>query len=783
MKLKSKLSLFVVSVLLIFSLAILLLIGINSSIETKKEITAFQKQEIEKSKQTLINYVDLVFEVIKTNYSNATDNSFLEKKYGESLKDIIEIAETIIDTKIALVAEGRLSIHEAKNAAAFAISQLRYDNGTGYIWINDTGLPYPRMIMHPTAPALNGITLDNMKYNVAMGIKQNLFQAMVEVTATDGEGFVDYIWPRPINGGLSEDQPKLSYVKRIDDWNWIIGTGIYVTDAMNDAKKDSLETIKSMRYDKGTGYFWINDTGLPYPKMIMHPTAPDLDGSILENEKYNVAMGVKQNLFQAMVEVTASDGEGFVDYVWPKPTQEGLTEDLPKLSFVRLFKEWEWIIGTGVYIDSIDISVKEKEQEAVLEIRKLTILVVITAFILSAFLTIISFFFISHILKPVNISSNLFKEMSRGSGDLTVRLTSRSKDEIGIMSANFNQFADKLLGIINTIKKSSNTTGNIKNSLEKTTNHTSKELDKITVQVNEIKDKINSLDDKVTLTQTGAAEIEKQTIQLSDQIIEETSAIEQSTAAINQMVASINSVANITRTKKEATDQLVKSAKNGSDLLNNMTTAVNEINTQIGSIQEMVGLIDNISSQTNLLAMNAAIEAAHAGEAGKGFSVVADEIRKLSENTSKSSRQIATSLGGIVGSIERASEASDKTSSTFMNFIDEVTKIAQALDEIESSTVELATGGGEITKAMMILSDLSGQVREGSTLMEDKSKVMQNNMLGAKNESAEVRESMNGIFQTVNKISTEMVKIVDITEDLADTADGLSMEVNKFKTD
>ncbi len=348
MKLRSKLSLFIVGVLLVFSLAILLLIGINSSIETKKEIKTFKEQEILKSKQALTNYLDLVFEVIKTNYTNASNNNFLEKKYGEGLKDIIEMAETIIKTKKNLVTEGRISIAEAKKAAITAISQLRYDNGTGYIWINDTGLPYPKMIMHPTAPSLNGTILSNNKYNVAMGIKQNLFQAMVEVTASSSEGFVDYIWPRPIDGGLSEDQPKLSYVKRIDDWNWILGTGIYVSDAMDDAKQDSLETIKSMRYNKGTGYFWINDTGAPYPKMIMHPTSPILDGTILKNEKYNVAMGAKQNLFQAMVEVTTTNGEGFVDYVWPKPTAEGLTEDLPKLSFVRLFKDWNWIIGTAL---------------------------------------------------------------------------------------------------------------------------------------------------------------------------------------------------------------------------------------------------------------------------------------------------------------------------------------------------------------------------------------------------------------------------------------------------
>ena len=124
----------------------------------------------------------------------------------------------------------------------------------------------------------------------------------------------------------------------------------------------AISTLKHMTYGEN-GYFWINDTGLPYPKMIMHPTIPSLDGQVMDDPKYNCALGKKENLFKAFVEVSKENGEGFVDYLWPKPTTQGLTQDLPKLSYVRLYKPQGWIIGTGVYVDDIDaLMVKEKDR-------------------------------------------------------------------------------------------------------------------------------------------------------------------------------------------------------------------------------------------------------------------------------------------------------------------------------------------------------------------------------------------------------------------------------------
>ncbi|MFH1020054.1 MAG: cache domain-containing protein, partial [Pseudomonadota bacterium] len=135
----------------------------------------------------------------------------------------------------------------------------------------------------------------------------------------------------------------------------------------NNAKAEAIEIIKNLRFGKDNkDYFWINDMGKPFATMIMHPTVPELNGKLLDAQKFNCALGKKENLFNAFVQVCEKSGEGFVDYSWPKPTKDGLTSEQPKLSFVRLFREWGWVIGTGVYIDDIDTEAAafEKREKA-----------------------------------------------------------------------------------------------------------------------------------------------------------------------------------------------------------------------------------------------------------------------------------------------------------------------------------------------------------------------------------------------------------------------------------
>lgn len=339
----------------------------------------YREAEVEKVKRALKNYVGIAYATIESNYRNSIDQDFLQKYYGGRLKSVIDVAESALQEKAEQVRAGKMSAADARAQAIEEIRGLRYDDGTGYIWINDTGKPFPRMVMHPTIPSLDGRILDDPSFNTALGQKKNLFVAFVEKceASPDGSSFVDYLWPKPLpGGGLIPDVQKLSYVRLFPEWGWVLGTGIYVDDAITDGMQKSIDDLREMRYDDGVGYFWINDVTKPTPRMVMHPTVPGLDGKVLNDKKFDTTLGQftdispNRNLFEVMMERAEKQGDGFVDYLWPKPTPEGLTEDQPKMSYVKLFEPLGWIVGSGVYIDNIEKEIAQRDDKAGLGIRE-----------------------------------------------------------------------------------------------------------------------------------------------------------------------------------------------------------------------------------------------------------------------------------------------------------------------------------------------------------------------------------------------------------------------------
>ncbi|MDZ7618373.1 MAG: cache domain-containing protein, partial [Patescibacteria group bacterium] len=196
--------------------------------DAREEMAAFRASEIDEVRSDLRGYVAMADRILRDAYEQPEDTGYLIRTYGDRLRFVIEVAESLIDEKLRAVEEGRLTTEEAQRQAIEAIRVLRYDQGVGYVWINDMGRPIPRMVMHPTIPALDGRLLDDPRFDCALGRNENLFVAFVDACSKDGEGFVDYRWPKPTPEGLAPDQPKLSYGRRIRQWGWILGTGVYV---------------------------------------------------------------------------------------------------------------------------------------------------------------------------------------------------------------------------------------------------------------------------------------------------------------------------------------------------------------------------------------------------------------------------------------------------------------------------------------------------------------------------------------------------------------------------
>ena len=364
---KSKL-LFIV----IVSIMIVSIISVMSSIGTiesmsKENIEDFKKEVFAKKEKELENYVRVTIHTIESFYDR-TSKEKIELEVRDHLTEQMGFLYSIIENEYQKN-RYNLTPEELKENIKGLIEETRYGK-TGYFWINDLDA---KMIMHPIFPKLNGQDLYNWKDKNG----KKIFKEFAKLANKDGRGFVDYVWPKP---GFENPQPKISYVRIFRPYGWVIGTGDYINDVTKKIQEEALKTISAIRYS-GNGYFWINDSS---PKMIMHPIQPHLDGTDLST--YKDPEGTF--LFNEFVKV-ANENEkgGVVKYLWPKP---GKDMPQPKFSYVRKFKQWDWIVGTGAYVDDVDDKVSNMKKQTKTNIKNLVVTSAIVITLLLIFISIVT---------------------------------------------------------------------------------------------------------------------------------------------------------------------------------------------------------------------------------------------------------------------------------------------------------------------------------------------------------------------------------------------------------
>jgi len=368
-------------------------------------------------------------------------------------------------------------------------------------------------------------------------------------------------------------------------------------------------------------------------------------------------------------------------------------------------------------------------------------------------------------------------------GDLTARSEVKSKDDLGRLSENLNLFTENLLNSVNGIKKLSLKNELSRQDLERAIQESTSSVTQIEANTQSIKTIIDQLNSGVQGFDTAFQEISHNVSSLSGEILNQSEMVEQSTAAVTEMIASIDNVAIITAKRKEATEQLVNTGIEGGERLNKTTNFIKEVNESIGSISSMTGLIQKISSQTNLLAMNAAIEAAHAGSAGRGFAVVADEIRNLAEASAKNAKEISQVIKSVIEKITGAFDAGQSVTETFNEINTEISDVTTSFDEINSSMQELKEGGQQILDAMITLKDVSVNVAEGSDSISGSTEksipiINQVTQLSSQvlNGVEEITMGMNEISRAVNSVSHSSGIIEQVSNELIN-------DISQFKTE
>ncbi|MGC5698704.1 methyl-accepting chemotaxis protein [Pseudomonas sp. NFXW11] len=372
------------------------------------------------------------------------------------------------------------------------------------------------------------------------------------------------------------------------------------------AQQQALQTIRGLRYNQND-YFWINDLT---PVMIMHPANPKLDGQNLAAIKDPDGFQV----FNEMVALAKAKGAGMVDYRWPKP---GAQQPVQKTSYIQLFQPWGWIIGSGVYIDDL-------QDEFYSQVLRASSIGLVIALLMAALVVLI----VRSIVSPLRESVQAMANIASGESDLTRSLDTHGQDEVTELARHFNAFTAKLRGVVMqlqnsaaALEQSSSELGSNAGEAQERSQQQSQQMEQVAAAISQV---TTGVQDVARNAEHAAAEVREAEVQAQQGQVN----IDGSLQQIDQLSGTIDQAVEVIRTLAAES-------------------------TQIGSVLEV---IRSIAEQTNLLALNAAIEAARAGEQGRGFAVVADEVRLLAQRTQQSTAEIQ----GMIERLQNHSEAAVK---------------------------------------------------------------------------------------------------------------------------
>jgi methyl-accepting chemotaxis protein len=503
----------------------------------------------------------------------------------------------------------------------------------------------------------------------------------------------------------------------------------------------------------------------------------------LFESKYVLAENMSGELLEAAEDVFIfSGGIKVLDfYANPRAAVHPRSEEYRKLveEFLSTIFVSDMNLSSSVEIISEQYSMIERQVAAIERRSTFTVIGIMALMFIG--MVILAILIANSIGKTINKIEVAIAELT--SGDLTVRIDVTTKDDLGRLSRNLNEFIGVLSNTVDNIKITSGQNISVKEELVVTTNQTSASVQEMGAGAASIRDQMARLDEQIR-SSSGDVELVSTRIEaLEDSLNEQMAMVEESTSSVTEMIASIGNVADITGRKREATGRLVETARTGGRQLEATASIIEEINGRIGEIRGTTDIILNVSAQTNLLAMNAAIEAAHAGEYGRGFAVVAEEIRKLAEASSKNSKQIGKVIKEMIAKIQEASTAGDATRRAFSDIDTEVQGVAGSLDEINASMSELQAGGRQILEAMTTLQEVSIQVKDGGSAMSDATAAVSEAMEKVDRISAEVLGSIGEITSGLSEINMAMVTVSDLTDKVSGISNAMDESVRFFRTD
>jgi methyl-accepting chemotaxis protein len=422
-----------------------------------------------------------------------------------------------------------------------------------------------------------------------------------------------------------------------------------------EAQKKAIESVKGLRYNN-TEYFWINDM---HPKMVMHPIKPELDNQDLTANKDPNG----KQLFVAFVDAVKASGGGSVEYLWPKP---GSDTPVQKVSYVKGFAPWGWVIGSGVYVDTVEATIRSRGTGFALG-----------ALLLAGTLLAIGVVITRSLLRQLGGEPAYAAGIARSiaAGDLTVAIDVKQGDQSSLLHG-IKAMRDDLAKIVGEVRSGTDTIA------------------------------------------TASSQIAAGNQDLSSRTEEQASSLEETAASMEELTGTVQQNADNARQANQLAASASEVAIKGGSVVSQVVDTMASINDSSKKIVDIISVIDGIAFQTNILALNAAVEAARAGEQGRGFAVVASEVRNLAQRSAAAAKEIKTLIGTSVETVAVGNKLVSEAGSTMDEVVASVRRVTDIMAEITAASNEQSSGIAQVNQA---IAQMDAVTQQNAALVEQAS--------------------------------------------------------------